>query len=245
MPAPSHTLKKAEVHMTPRRGHAKTPSFPCLAIRKNTSDDALSSLESFLASSQSSTSHEGSAVSDAPEDSKTGVHIFPISPHHVRGGSISSNESSSSAGKDQVVPFQECPSTMLVPLVHRHLEMQMLINRNPSQFNALKAAISSADWDKCIQLWTKVPRDEMNDAQWLKQSKTLITARDTIGHKRFWIDWCGVTGWDPRDIIPVELESIATGINSEVNRQEPVLLSSPSHSVHSVLADTVEEEPEL
>ncbi len=124
--------------------------------------------------------------------------------------------------------------------------MQVLINRNATQFEALKAVISSAAWNQCINLWTKVPRDEMGDAQWLKQSGILITAGDTLGHKRFWIDWCGVIGWDPRDIIPTETEGppMMTFQEDHYDERDALTLSSPCISVHSVLQDTVEEESE-
>lgn len=164
--------------------------------------------------------------------------VLPSKPHHVRGGSIGSDLSDLSH-VDQIIPMQACDSEMLVPLLHRHLEMKELIATNPARFARLRNAFGKEVYDKCTSLWTTTTRAEMNDLDWLKETQRLIKGQDN------WTLWCEVVGWDSNDLLldrspkqtPTKSDTMSSGL-LEVPQFER------GNSTGSVAAETIAEEPE-
>lgn len=124
------------------------------------------------------------------ENSSTSpVKVHPYKPHHVRGGSIGSIEESSKE-LDHVIPIQSCDDEMLVPLLHRHLEMKELIDCNSAHFCRLRNAVGTRQFVKCLDLWTETTRAEKSDHEWLRLSQELLRTHEN------WALWCEVIGWN-------------------------------------------------
>lgn len=132
---------------------------------------------------------------------------------------------------------------MHVPLVHRHLEMQALLNCNPNHFNSLRSSLGPEKYGQCLHLWTQVPRDELCDSKWLKESCALITS-NAAGGKKHWIDWCNVVGWDAAALFPEEQDDTKQYIyGDEVsNSQYEDILAA--HAEHHIVDETLREEEE-
>lgn len=163
---------------------------PLSCRSRNNSNSSLSSLSNKLTGTP--------RYSTFNSDSQSSVVVHPVNPRHVRGGSIASELSSEHSSEDgtsmeQIIPLQSCSPEMLVPLLHRHLEMRQLIACNPSHFSRLKASLGTDKTERCLQLWTETTRAEMDDNEWLCQTRNLLKGRSSPD----WSLWCEIVGWDP------------------------------------------------
>lgn len=151
------------------------------------------------------TSVPPSPISPAPIGSSPSSRVLPRNPRHVRGGSIDTSlmQPSLSEQQDQKVPMQECSADMLVPLLHRHLEMAALLEHNRHIFSTLRSALGDGRYRECLKLWTETTRDALDDTQWLKLTQRLLgkSDADAAGYRCHWAAWCDVVGWDPKELI--------------------------------------------
>ncbi|ORY75126.1 hypothetical protein BCR37DRAFT_384194 [Protomyces lactucae-debilis] len=89
-------------------------------------------------------------------------------------GSPRDKEKGTSSCLDQMIPLQECADSMLVPLLHRHLEMQSLMACNSKLFEGMAQCVGEHAWEQCRHLWTQVTRQECGDMQWLYKTRDLL-----------------------------------------------------------------------
>jgi hypothetical protein len=197
----------------------------------------------------------------APADDKQRpALVLPNNPHHVRGGGIIARETSTSSSSasevgstqsmpdagalhridsnneagdavDQMIPLQECSQAMLVPLLHRHLEMQALMNGNKRLFHSMAESTGEDVWQACKKLWTETTRQEMPDMPWLYKTRAMLqngkhTPASTPNSAHFpvssspnysyaqrspsmadcvgkhhWAAFCDVVGFDPNEVL--------------------------------------------
>lgn len=235
--------------MLAQHSSAIDPLKPCIALRRSSTNpiDLISTPrygaaieEGVLSRSESQwynptklTGSPGYITTDAGL-SPTKVH--PSKPHHVRGGSIGS-EIDEIKEADHIIPLQPCASDMLVPLLHRHLEMKELIESNPAHFCRLRNALGTRQFVKCLDLWTETTRAEKSDLEWLSQSQGLLRSHDN------WALWCEVVGWDYQ--MPLLRQAMKHQATSPPESpKENVPLHSRIASGSSLAGMTINEEPE-
>lgn len=181
-----------------------SPTFnrtPCIALRRTSTEAP--SLRTFSSEeSASSNVSRSDSVSSTSSIKPTGAPSFVIyehesssptkvlaaNPRHVRGGSISS-EMGDFPG-DQIIFLQQCSPEMLVPLLHRHLEMKQLMACNTTQFERLKTSIGTEKFKQIEHVWVNVTRAEMDDNEWLSITRKFLPTRPD------WSLFCEMVGWD-------------------------------------------------
>lgn len=229
---------------SPKTLHSFGPS-PCIALRRCKTPEELERVSprfgDYVPRLRTSSSSSLNKLTGSPGyllsagTSPTKVH--PSKPHHVRGGSISSDFSDIS-NADQIIPIQPCDAQVLVPLLHRHLEMQELITNNTAPFARLRSGLGSDTFRKCTSLWTGTTRAEMNDLEWLKKTQNLIKSQEN------WVLWCEVVGWDNSELL---LDHSRPGdtrmMDSEPASTESDHVSRGSRQ-SSLTSHTIAEEPE-
>lgn len=235
---------------------AQGPSFdtlkPCIALRRPggtsspldnqfttprytrpTEENALSDAE-LRSYASKLTGTPGYVTRDALSTSPTKVH--PSKPHHVRGGSIGSIIDECKE-LDQIIPIQPCDSEMLVPLLHRHLEMKELIETNSAHFSRLRNAVGTRQFVKCLDLWTETTRAEKADVDWLKESQHLLRSHDN------WALWCEVIGWD-HHVPLIHQSSKENETLAPFEIPASIVSHSRKASGSSLVGTTIDEEPE-
>ncbi|BFZ58267.1 hypothetical protein PYCC9005_005329 [Savitreella phatthalungensis] len=170
--------------------------------------------------------------------------ILPRRPRHVRGGSITERETSPSPSSVHV-PLQACDHTILVPLLHRHDEMRMLLRHNSQLFDRVRARVGTDLWDKCVGLWVWTTREAMDDRTWLAETKRLLP-------QDVWVGWAECVGCDPRIALAPEpgyrveegkeigVEDVPRG--REVEGEEEKAKGFGHRRRESLLDTTIEEE---
>lgn len=211
---------------------------PCIALRRPNYSPATDSIPAsrLMLPEETRTQTRGSPVPlgrckltgtpgyvTTSRNSPSPTKIHPSKPHHVRGGSISSDLSEIS-NIDQLIPLQPCDSEMLVPLLHRHLEMKELIESNPAHFCRLRNSIGTRTFVKCLDLWTETTRAEKNDFEWLRETQRLIRGHDN------WVLWCEVVGWDHHGL---PLEGIKKEDTPELSESISVSTEANPSTMHS------------
>ncbi|EMR11551.1 hypothetical protein PNEG_00559 [Pneumocystis murina B123] len=151
--------------------------------------------------------------------------------------SLSESLQKQSGYRSKTITLMLCPDSILLPMSNRTKEMRKIMAHNSVFFSNILSNLSKDIRENLEALWTTVDRDCMDDLQWLRNVKQILSklAEDEY----FWKKWCYIVGCDENNFRDYYLKTLQNNNNNNTLISKENISSTSLHSVKTKFVDEI------